>query len=241
MKRMTTWVQEKLAWTPDRCVIYCGIFDIKGQSPDNIIDSLSILVSELKKKNNNMKVYVSLLAPSIESGLITKCTKEINVQITKWANNNNIHYVETELVFKDSNNAIEKACYHDNGIHQGSLLNRTGVIRLLEAWCIGINDFSPYVNWDKVKKNTQLILSNYRVPSQASHPEHNTASHNPPASHTPPMRTEEGWQMVTQRRGRWHRNQRNPATLSTSLGSSAGRYYPPGNERSHNDGRDLTS
>ena len=58
--RMTKWVQEKLTWTPNKCIIYCGLFNIKeGQSIDNVIDSFSILVSELKKeiqRNENMCV-----------------------------------------------------------------------------------------------------------------------------------------------------------------------------------------
>ena len=55
-------------------------------------------------------------------------------------------HAETELSFKDKNNVIEKTCYVNNGRHQGSLLNREDVIRLLEAWCIGHNGFSTHVN-----------------------------------------------------------------------------------------------
>ena len=131
---MTKWVQEKLEWTPEKCIIYGGLFDIKeGQSLDSVFDSLDMLVSELKKKNIEMKICVSLLAPSIESGLLSKCVNEFNEQIIELASNNNIMHAETELSFKDKNNAIEKTCYVDNG----SLLNKEGVIRLLEAWCIG--------------------------------------------------------------------------------------------------------
>lgn len=193
-----------------------------------MIDSLGILVSELKKKNCNMKVCVSLLTPRIESGLISRCIKELNEEIVKWTSNDNIHHAETEVVFKDNKNITEKSCYIDNGEHQGSLLNRTGVVRLLEAWCVGRSGFSTYVNWEKVKENTGLILaSDHRSTYNSDQKHHNTASHNPPPSHThiPP---DDGWRVVTRGRGHGHNNRREQEkTTSTSLGGVAG--YSHGN------------
>lgn len=46
------WIQEKLTWSPQHCIIYGGLFDaMEGRDPSEVIDNLSALVSELKGKN----------------------------------------------------------------------------------------------------------------------------------------------------------------------------------------------
>ena len=62
---MTCWVSEKLNWSPDKCILYCGIHDIlEGTSPNSVIDNLGTLIAELKQVNENMDICVCHLVPT---------------------------------------------------------------------------------------------------------------------------------------------------------------------------------
>ena len=64
------WVNEKLEWAPDKCIIYCGINDLlETQDVGKTLDDLGNLTSELKIRNENIEVFVCELAPSLKNDL----------------------------------------------------------------------------------------------------------------------------------------------------------------------------
>lgn len=52
MDHLICWVNEQLKVTPSECEIYCGLYNIlEGKPPENILDSLGYLVSDLEQKS----------------------------------------------------------------------------------------------------------------------------------------------------------------------------------------------
>ena len=61
------WVSEKLEWTPDKCVIYCGGNDLmESDSLNAIFDDLGQLISELQDRNSNIELFVCELVPKLK-------------------------------------------------------------------------------------------------------------------------------------------------------------------------------
>ena len=67
MDLLPSWITEKLNnRTVAACVIYCGIQDILEQSSsESILDNLGSLISVLKEKNNEMKIYICQILPTV--------------------------------------------------------------------------------------------------------------------------------------------------------------------------------
>ena len=62
------WVDEKLDWTPSKCIIYCGTHDmIENENLVSVFDNLGALISELKSRRENIELFVCELAPIPEN------------------------------------------------------------------------------------------------------------------------------------------------------------------------------
>lgn len=91
------WVEEKLSWVPEKCIIYSGLFDAKqSKTPSKVIDDLSALVSSLKVKNENMQIHIVQTAPSHKSDTLQAKLNEINDHIRNWASENDINTINPD-------------------------------------------------------------------------------------------------------------------------------------------------
>ena len=60
------WIKEDLDWIPSKCIIYCGIHDLMdGINSIAVLDNLGSLISDLRVKNESMKILVCELVPSL--------------------------------------------------------------------------------------------------------------------------------------------------------------------------------
>lgn len=196
---MKCWVQEKLSWQPSKCilVIYGGLSDLnENNTPEETLDNLGALISELKQKNNNMEIYVSLLVPSPKSSVLQGMISDHNEHIAKWGKDNSIHIVNPDSDFRLLTKDIDESCYEDLGDDM-TLLNRSGAIRLLKVFTKQLPTFSKCVNWEKVKMNTERNIMNIRHQSLTLPPRNKEKS----AKHQE-IEANEGWHLVDNRRRR---------------------------------------
>lgn len=186
------WIHEKLTWTPDRCIIYGGLYDtLEGKAPTETIDHLSALISELKSKNKNMELCVIQIAPTLQSDSLQAKINEINDHIQKWADDNGIITVNPSLSFRLGTGDIDESCFSTTH------LNRIGITRLFNAITKKYPAFKECINWEQLKKNSGTQSSWYT----------DNPSHSSP--HTPNTlpRDQEGWQEVNRRSTRRPRAQ----------------------------------
>ncbi|KAK4313508.1 hypothetical protein Pmani_015143 [Petrolisthes manimaculis] len=79
MDLLRSWVSEKLTRSPSECMIYGGVCDILNKvDPETILDSLGSLISDLKEKNAEMKIYVCEVVPIPKSEEIQTKISEYN-------------------------------------------------------------------------------------------------------------------------------------------------------------------
>lgn len=63
--QLRNWVTHKLSRVPSVCVLHCGLYDICGNIDSGVIlDNLGSLVSDLKDKCTNMKIYICDFVPA---------------------------------------------------------------------------------------------------------------------------------------------------------------------------------
>ena len=128
------WVTEQLNWKPGKCVIYCGIEDVlEDKTPKEILDAMGILISSLKEINENIIIYVCELVPVVNhEGSLDKI-KDFNRNLIEWCYDNNIHIIKTDLPFKVGTGEIDDMCIEYCEQSKECVLNRYGVIRLLDT------------------------------------------------------------------------------------------------------------
>lgn len=149
------WVSEKLTWTPTRCYIYAGLYDIKNNDdPMSILDKIAALVTELKGKNDKMEVFVSQLAPSISSDEFQARIADFNEHLNKWGESNEIFIIKTNLAFRFGTGEVDDLCYNLARDSSGCILNRHGVLRLLHTFSRQCPSFKLSPKWDNIKRNT---------------------------------------------------------------------------------------
>ena len=129
------WVNEQLDWIPRNCIIYCGLKDIlNNATPSRILDNLAMAISNLKTKRENMNIYLCQLAPSVDDDDLQARINELNDELEKWCRTNDINLIGVDMCFKLADGKVDDMCYDFEGDENSSglLLNRLGVIRLLE-------------------------------------------------------------------------------------------------------------
>lgn len=78
------WITEQLHNIPTVCVLYCGINDILDESPHEIVlDNIGSLVSDLKERNCNMKIYVCQIVPPSVSQEMKDKVESFNEHLLK--------------------------------------------------------------------------------------------------------------------------------------------------------------
>lgn len=92
---MKCWVDEKLTRAPSTCTN-------ENAAPEKILDSLEVLVSEQKRKNEHMNLYICQSVLNQKSDTVQVKDNDSNENIGKWCRcgNNNINITETVSVFK---------------------------------------------------------------------------------------------------------------------------------------------
>ena len=155
---LRSWITEHLSKTPTECILYCGIKDILDELPHvNIYDKLGALVSDLKEKNSNMKAYICQVIPISESQETKKKIETYNEHLLEWGESNGITILKTTQNFRFSTGEYDDMCFDDdNGC---SILNRLGVVRLLDTISTQCSEFKLCKNWNKAKKSHMNISS----------------------------------------------------------------------------------
>lgn len=155
MDLLRSWVNEKLTQTPSICVIYNGINDIlEEELPATILDNLGSLISELKEKNNAMKIYVCQVVPTpMTQENLTKI-EDYNELLVKWGETNGIEIIKTVSTFRLGTGELDDLSFSkEEEEDSGFTLNRLGAIKLLSTIKKQCPDFHLCAKWNEVKNS----------------------------------------------------------------------------------------
>ena len=126
------WVNEKLNWSPAKCIIFCGKNDImENDNINDILDNLGSLVFELTNKNENIELFACELVPDIDVEINNKIDS-FNEKLQQWTTANGVELIKTNINFKLGSGEIDEICY-DVNVATCPTLNRYGVVRLLKT------------------------------------------------------------------------------------------------------------
>ncbi|KAK4316345.1 hypothetical protein Pmani_012474 [Petrolisthes manimaculis] len=158
MDLLSSWVSEKLTWSPSHCVIYCGLYDVlDGKSPDSIYDNLGSLISNLKDKSSNVEICVCEIAPVLISQEVETRITDYNKNLVEWGKQNGVCVVKTVPALTLGSGETDDLCFEEE--NQIQLLNRLGIIKLLSTIDKQCNGFTLSKNWQKTKKNSSSLFN----------------------------------------------------------------------------------
>ena len=158
MDLLSSWVSEKLSWSPSHCVIYCGLYDVlNGKNFDSVFDNLGSLISNLKDKSSNVKIHVCQIAPVLMSQDVNTRITEYNENLVEWGKQNGVSVVKTAPVLTLGSGETDDMCFEED--NQIQLLNRLGIIKLLSTIDKQCNGFTLSKNWQKTKKNSGSLFN----------------------------------------------------------------------------------
>ena len=130
---MKCWVNEKLDMIPTKCIIYCGLNDLReNENICSVLDSLGSLISELKDKNEEIEIFVSELAPSLNESFNSKIN-HFNEKLNQWSLVNGVKVMKMNLSFMLGTGEIDEMCFESENEKAGMILNRYGALRLLSV------------------------------------------------------------------------------------------------------------
>ena len=156
---LRSWVTEQLQSVPSECVILGGVYDIFDElSPDIILDHLGSLISDLKEKNNEMKIRVCQVVPVPEPQEIQAKVKYYNEQLLEWGEANGINIVKTAPEFTLGTRNVDEWCF-DIEDKKPCILNRMGVIKLLSVLEKQCSGFNLCKNWASIQRQLKISLS----------------------------------------------------------------------------------
>ena len=166
------WVSEKLTWTPDCCILYCGLQDILDDATSDVIfDALGSLVACLKQRNEDMAIYICEIAPVMQVEEYDEKINNYNNKLSSWSVENGVTMIKTNLLFRLGTGEVDLMCFDDNVESEGVFLNRYGILRLLNAVCKQCSHFKLCQNKEelytdagsiKISRNKGLSSNNYR-------------------------------------------------------------------------------
>ena len=153
------WVLEKLQWAPKNCVLYCGLQDIlEDTKTTDIFDRLGALVTSLKQINENMQIFICELAPAMKAEDYDDPINNFNTHLINWSETNGISVIKSNLKFRLGTGEVDSLCFNSGIIEQEeNLLNRYGVIRLLDAIQNQCTVFKLSENWEANVRQTTSI------------------------------------------------------------------------------------
>ena len=147
------WVSEKLNWVLSRCILVCGIHDILDEvSPSRILDDLGALMTELKKINENMEIYLCELLPTMRQEEFEEKIEYFNNQLLEWSSENGVSIIKCKLSFKLGTGEVDDLCYRFDSDPVGVFLNRCGIVRLLSTLSKQCDGFTLCENWEDIKR-----------------------------------------------------------------------------------------
>ena len=165
---LRSWVSEKCNCSPENCVIYCSLQDlIDGVGTNDILDNVGALITELKGKQEHMKIYVCQVAPPLNEVQYGAEVSNYNVKLGEWCDANGVSVINTNLSFQLANGRVDDMCYELDGEYPGVFLNRYGVIRLLSAIDDNCDHFNVCENWDTVKRRQVHPANDVRTDVQS--------------------------------------------------------------------------
>ena len=136
------WLSDQLNWIPQKCILYGGMNDIlDGVSPNVILDNLGALVSTLKEKNEFVEIYVCELVTIFNAREFETKIKDYNKKMIEWSSDNNINIIKTD-----------EMCFEFGEEIKDRVLNRYGVIRLLDTIVKQYPDIERSINIGKIKR-----------------------------------------------------------------------------------------
>ena len=133
-------------------------------TPSRILDNFAMAVTDLKSKRDDMNIYLCQLAPSVKDDDLQARINEFNDELGKWCTTNDINLIDVNMCFKLANGKIDDMCYDFKDVYSsGLILNRLGVIRLLECIECNCEYFKLSSRWQEVKR---LHTGANRVPNE---------------------------------------------------------------------------
>ena len=141
------WITEVMNQPPTTCVIYYGGNDIIDESPsDKILDDLGSLISDLKRKNDDMKLYVCQVVPHIMLDQFRTQIEAYNEHLLRWGETNGVKIIKTSPYFTLSTGDLNDFCFDSDD--NNSTLSRLGAVRLLDSIDAQCPDFNLSRNWN---------------------------------------------------------------------------------------------
>ncbi|KAK4307059.1 hypothetical protein Pmani_021151 [Petrolisthes manimaculis] len=156
--KLRNWVTHNLTRLPSTCVINCGLYDLLDDlTPEVILDNVGSLISDLKEKYSNMKIYVCTIAPAPVSRENICNINNYNEHLARWADVNGVTLINTSPMFKLSTGDIDELCFNTEKDTTPLILNRLGVIRLLDAIDKQCPEFQLCSDWKGLKRKTPVF------------------------------------------------------------------------------------
>ena len=157
MDLLRSWVTEKLNRSPSDCVIYGGVYDILCDvAPEIILDNLGVLISDLKEKNTEMKIYVCETVPIPMSQEIQAKIDNYNEHLEKWCEKNGVTIIKTVSTFRLGTGDLDDLCFETAKDNVSMIFNRLGVIKLLGTIKKQCADFHLCSDWNNVKRKLTM-------------------------------------------------------------------------------------
>lgn len=188
-----SWISRKLNWKPSECIFYGCLADIKDSlSPSDILDNLTLLISDIRTVNPDIMITICKLAPVVSSQEDQAKVNEFNDELEKWGQCNNIKVISTNLPFQLANGDIDDICYEMEGPNSGFCLNRLGAIRLLDSIAKLCPNLTLCEEWSKIRRhhnwtNNDNDFNKKNRVSEYNQFRHRTYVHNQrlPSNHEP--------------------------------------------------------
>lgn len=119
---------------PKSVIVQVGGNDIckEGATVESVSTDYVALLTQIKDKLPETSVVISGLPPRFPDESVRTQVKDLNETMNKWANENQIQFVDNEAPFELKSGAVDSSAYVMSGATPCVHLNRRGTIRWLE-------------------------------------------------------------------------------------------------------------
>ena len=156
MTLLKSWITEKLNYSLQECIIYCGTQDLLDEETtlEEILDALGTIVADLKRKYEDVSVKVCELVPSLKSEELIEKTDLYNNKLSNWCNDNGVVFIKTDKHFKLGTGDVDLNCYGSHENFNYDTLSRIGATRLLDAISSVCQSNFLCGNWRDIKQKS---------------------------------------------------------------------------------------
>jgi lysophospholipase L1-like esterase len=125
---------QSLKSVPKNIVTQIGGNDLEKDdaTAETVSSDYALMLTNVKTKFPDAKVIVSGLPPRFSNETIRTKAKDLNESLKKWADENEIQFIENEESFELKSGDVDKSAYVMTGEMPRLHLNRSGTVRLLE-------------------------------------------------------------------------------------------------------------